>query len=341
MLRIDGSHGEGGGQILRTAVSLATALETSIEIYNIRANRPKPGLRPQHLSSIQSIATISQAETSGLFLNSTKITFFPNKIISQDMKIDIGTAGSIPLLLQSLIQSICISGKTYNFSILGGTDVNWSPSADYFRRLVIPILKTLGFLVSISIPKRGFFPRGNGQINLEIKSPKTLNALSLNNPAYENITIDSISTSDKKNFAQIQCKSAQKFLEKHSIYPDSINHSVCDSSSSGSVICISSCSDHSLIGSDALTNNDITAEQLAISSSKKFLFEYNYNCTIDHHLADKVNPLLSLSKEPSAFLTSSISSHLQTNLELSKLLTGMTYKISRKNKFCYSVSINP
>ena len=81
MLRIDGSHGEGGGQILRTAVSLATALETSIEVYDIRANRPKPGLRPQHLSSIQSIANISQAETSGLFLNSTKITFFPNKII--------------------------------------------------------------------------------------------------------------------------------------------------------------------------------------------------------------------------------------------------------------------
>ena len=82
MLRIDGSHGEGGGQILRTAISLATALGKSIEIYNIRANRSKPGLRPQHLSSMQSIANISQAETSGLFLNSTKITFFPNKIIS-------------------------------------------------------------------------------------------------------------------------------------------------------------------------------------------------------------------------------------------------------------------
>ena len=74
---------------------------------------------------------------------------------------------------------------------------------------------------------------------------------------------------------------------------------------------------------------------------KKFLFEYSSNCTIDHHLADIVIPLLSLSKEPSIFLTSSISSHLQTNLEISKLLTGMTYEISQKNKFCYSVSINP
>ena len=90
----------------------------------------------------------------------------------------------------------------------------------------------------------------------------------------ESFFFKGISTSDKKNFAQIQYKSAQKFLEKHDIYPDSINHSVVNSSSSGSVICISSCSDKSFIGSDALANNDITAEQLAISSSKKFLFDY-------------------------------------------------------------------
>lgn len=341
MLRIDGSYGEGGGQILRTAISLATALGKSVEIYNIRANRPRPGLRPQHLSSMKSIAKISQADTDGLFINSTGVTFFPNKIVSKDMKIDIGTAGSIPLLLQSLIQSVSISGKTFNFSVIGGTDVNWSPSADYFRRLVIPVLKTLGFLASINIPKRGFFPRGNGQINLEIKSPRTLDALSLNTPAYENIIIDSISTSDKKNFAQMQCKSAQKFLESHDVYADSINHSVSKTSSSGSVICISSCSEKSFIGSDALANGDITAEQLAISSSKKFLLEYNSNCTVDHHLADMVVPLLSLSKEPSVFLTSSVSSHLQTNLKISKLLTGMTYKISKKNQSCYAVNINP
>ena len=195
MLRIDGSYGEGGGQILRTAISLATALGKSVEIYNIRANRPRPGLRPQHLSSMKSIAKISQADTDGLFINSTGITFFPNKIVSKDMKIDIGTAGSIPLLLQSLIQSVSISGKTFNFSVIGGTDVNWSPSADYFRRLVIPVLKTLGFLVSINIPKRGFFPRGNGQINLEIKSPRTLDALSLNTPAsvsYTHLTLPTI-----------------------------------------------------------------------------------------------------------------------------------------------------
>ena len=163
----------------------------------------------------------------------------------------------------------------------------------------------------------------------------------MNTPAYENITIDSISTFDKNNFAQMQCKSTQKLLESHGVYADSVNYSVSNASSSGSVICISSCSEKSFIGSDALANGNISTEQLAISSSKKFLFEYNSNCTIDHHLADMVIPLLSLSKEPSVFLTSSVSSHLQTNLKISKLLTGMTYKISKKNQSCYVVNINP
>ena len=100
MIRIDGSKGEGGGQILRTSVSLATALGKPVEIYNIRANRNNPGLRPQHLSSIRTIAEISQSETQGLSLNSTKINILPHKVLSKNMHVDIGTAGSITLLMQ-------------------------------------------------------------------------------------------------------------------------------------------------------------------------------------------------------------------------------------------------
>ena len=175
MIRIDGSKGEGGGQILRTSVSLATALGKPVEIYNIRANRNNPGLRPQHLSSIRTIAEISQSETQGLSLNSTKINILPNKVLSKNMHVDIGTAGSITLLMQSVIQAISLCGKKFQFSVRGGTDVNWSPSADYFRRLVVPVLETLGFSISMSIIKRGFFPKGNGQIDFEIQSPKKLN----------------------------------------------------------------------------------------------------------------------------------------------------------------------
>ena len=126
MIKIDGSQGEGGGQILRTSVSLAAALGEPITIDNIRSNRPKPGLRPQHLHSIQTIAKLSNSTTEGLDLNSTKISLHPNNISSKNLDINIGTAGSITLLVQSLLQSISISGKTFMFTITGGTDVNLS-----------------------------------------------------------------------------------------------------------------------------------------------------------------------------------------------------------------------
>ena len=340
MIRIDGSKGEGGGQILRTSVSLATALGKPVEIYNIRANRNNPGLRPQHLSSIRTIAEISQSETQGLSLNSTTINILPNKVLSKNMYVDIGTAGSITLLMQSVIQAISLCGKKFQFSVRGGTDVNWSPSADYFRRLVVPVLETLGFSISMSIIKRGFFPKGNGQIDFEIQSPKKLNNINLINPKYENVTIDGISTLDKNNFIN-QCEQAQQFLENHNISVDSINSSSCTSSSFGSSICISYSSPSCFIASDIVGNKNISKNELGISCAKKFLFEYNSKCTIDHHLADMIIPLLSISKEPSVFLTSFISNHLKTNLEISKLLTGMSYKIDKQNKFCYSIIINP
>ena len=340
MIRIDGSKGEGGGQILRTSVSLATALGKPVEIYNIRANRNNPGLRPQHLSSIQTIAEISQSETQGLALNSTKINILPNKVLSKNMHVDIGTAGSITLLMQSVIQAISLCGKKFQFSVRGGTDVNWSPSADYFRRLVVPVLETLGFSISMSIIKRGFSPKGCGQIDFEIQSPKKLNNINLINPKYENVTIDGISTLDK-NYLINQCEQAQQFLKNHNVPVDSINNSTCTSSSFGSAICISYSSSSCFIASDIVGNKNIPKNELGISCSKKFLFEYNSKCTIDHHLADMIIPLLSISKEPSVFLTSFISNHLKTNLEISKLLTGMSYKIDKKNKFCYSIIINP
>ena len=153
MIKINGSRGEGGGQILRTSVSLAAALCVPLQIYNIRSNRPKPGLRPQHLSSIKTIAQLSDSVTEGLTLDSTKISLYPNRISPQNIDIDIGTAGSITLLIQSILQAVSITGKSFKFTITGGTDVKWSPSTDYFCKIIIPLLIKLGFSISVSTRK--------------------------------------------------------------------------------------------------------------------------------------------------------------------------------------------
>ena len=346
MIKINGSQGEGGGQILRTSVSLAVALGEPIQIHNIRSNRPKPGLRPQHLQSIKTIAELSNSTTDGLSLNSTKVSLYPNKITPKNLDINIGTAGSITLLIHSILQAVSVSGKTFMFTIKGGTDVNWSPSTDYFCRLIIPILEKFGFSITASIVQRGFYPKGNGKIIFKIKAPKQIQSISIIEPEYSNLTIDGIITSDSSNTLsqtkiEKQCLDAKTFLEEHQITVDSTHTSTHDSDSFSSGLCISSTSKHCFIGSDVLETNIKQSTTLGQKCSKKFLSEYISQCTVDYHLADMIIPFLSLSKTSSQFTTSYVSSHLQTNLDLCKFITGMNYQIDKKNKFCHIVSINP
>ena len=346
MIKINGSQGEGGGQILRTSVSLAAALGEPIQIDNIRSNRPKPGLRPQHLQSIKTIAELSNSDAEGLHLNSTKISLYPDKISAKNLDINIGTAGSITLLFQSLLQTISISGKTFMFTISGGTDVNWSPSTDYLCKIIIPILEKFGFSISASIVQRGFYPKGNGKIIFKVKSPTQIKSISITEPEYSNIKIDGIITTDSpdtlsQNKIEEQCLYAKTFLEQHNIAVDSIHTSTHESDSFSSGICISSTSNNCFIGSDVLETNANHSTTLGQKCSKKFLSEYISKCTVDHHLADMIIPFLSLSKTSSQFSTSYVSSHLQTNLDLCKFITGMNYQIDKKNNFCYLVTINP
>ena len=139
MLKINGSFGEGGGQILRSTISLSVLLQKPVEIYNIRLNRPKSGLRAQHIHTIKVLADIFNARVENLTLGSQFLRFTPNPdksyfdCISKSIKVDIGTAGSISMVLQALIPSVALSKKLIDIQIIGGTDVRMSPTIDYIR----------------------------------------------------------------------------------------------------------------------------------------------------------------------------------------------------------------
>ena len=132
-LKIDGSYGEGGGQIIRTAVTLSSITGIPVEIENIRRGRDISGLRPQHLTGIKILAKICNANVDGLHVGSTMLRFFPSKISNTTLKENVGTAGSIPLILQVLIPTVSISKKKLTLSIMGGTDVAWSPTTNYTK----------------------------------------------------------------------------------------------------------------------------------------------------------------------------------------------------------------
>ncbi len=166
---IDGSYGEGGGQILRNSLALSILTRRDLVIENIRANRDNPGLRPQHLAALKGAAQISNAVVEGDELGSSTVSFKPGPVKGGEFTIDIGTAGSITLLLQTLIPPLLSAETESGLTLIGGTDVPWSPPLNCFRNVFLPLVNDLGGDISLHLEKRGFYPKGGGEVSLRIK----------------------------------------------------------------------------------------------------------------------------------------------------------------------------
>ena len=179
MIEIDGSILEGGGQILRTSVCLSALTRKPLRIYNIRAKRSKPGLRPQHLAAVASVAELTEAEVEGLKVDSQEVEFTPRDLRSGSFKFDIGTAGSSTLLLQSLLPLAAYAPGEVSMEIRGGTNNPLAPPIDYLQRTLLPMLGQMGFKGRIELLCRGFYPRGGGSIVAEVQPVKRLRSIQL------------------------------------------------------------------------------------------------------------------------------------------------------------------
>ena len=198
MIEIDGATGEAGGQILRTATGLSAITGKPFHIYNIRKGRCTQGMRPQHLTGVKAVAQLCNAKLKHAEIDSTELEFVPDKITGGMHKFDIGTAGSIPLLLQSLAIPATHANMPIELDLHGGTDVKWSPTIDYFREVFARYAKMFGISISVNIIKRGFYPKGGGHVIVRITSstPKPLTLTEYTEP--NKINAWSIATNDLK-----------------------------------------------------------------------------------------------------------------------------------------------
>jgi len=178
MIEIDGSFGEGGGQIVRTAAALSAVTGKGVHITKIRQGRPKPGLAAQHARALMALAEICGARVSGITAGSSEITFAPGKIKGGRYRIEIGTAGSVTLLMQCLMPALLCADEPSSLQIQGGTDVQWSPTVDYFKNVFLPALSTFGAKAGLEVLRRGYYPRGLGEVLLQVQ-PTGLKASSL------------------------------------------------------------------------------------------------------------------------------------------------------------------
>lgn len=179
MLTIDGSYHEGGGQILRTALTLSLATRTPFRIEKIRAGRKRPGLLRQHLTAVLAAARISNAEVRGAEINSSELTFAPQDLVPGDYRFSIGTAGSTMLVLQTVLPVLMLGAAPSTLTLEGGTHNPAAPPYDYVERVYLPLLNRMGARVRCELVSAGFFPAGGGAVKIAIEPPATLHALDL------------------------------------------------------------------------------------------------------------------------------------------------------------------
>jgi RNA 3'-terminal phosphate cyclase (ATP) len=210
-MKLDGSYCEGGGQILRTAVALSTITGKSVEIDNIRKARPKPGLAAQHVKAVGTAAELCNAEVTGCSLHSTFLSFSPGRIKDGIYGINIGTAGSISLLLQCLMPAAMHAPGTIRLNIIGGTDVSWSPSIDYLRFVTLEALSRMGYDCIIHLKQRGYYPAGGGHVEAII-NPSILKKINFDENVCDCVEGISHSRGLPAHVSQRQACSAEKIL---------------------------------------------------------------------------------------------------------------------------------
>jgi len=339
MISLDGSRIEGGGQIVRTALAASALTMQGFEVVNIRSGREKSGLKQQHLTAVNSLKKMCNAQVSDIQLGSTSLKFVPGKLNVSSIEIDIRTAGSITLLLQALMMPLFFNKTRVDLIIKGGTDVIWSPSIDYLKFVLLPHLRKFVKSVDIVTKQRGNFPRGGGEISVSIRPKfKFQEYPSFNvfrKEVFENvphfkledqgklIKINGVSHASRnlseRNVAERQADSAKTILKSLGV-PVSIQPEYNQSLSAGSGITLwaifSTGKDIEIenpiiLGSCNVGELGIRAEDVGMNCAKDLINEINRGSAVDSHLSDQLIPWLMFG---GVIDTKELTNHSRTNL---------------------------
>ncbi len=333
MLEIDGSMGEGGGQILRTALTLSILTGVPFILKNIRAGRKQPGLKSQHLKSVDAAAAISRARVVGARLGATWLSFVPGNIRSGHYRFDIGTAGSTSLVLQTIFLPLTRAGSASSLVITGGTHVPWSPTFDYLNLLWKPMLTRLGYDFALNLEKAGFYPAGGGRIQASIRPAAETTPLLLLEPG-KLVQINGISATANLdiNIGHRQKYQALKRLENLGV-PVKICTAELASDHKGTALTLQANfttgteQNHTACCYTALGELGKPAERVADEAIDALLGFLETKMAVDEHLADQLLLPLAFAGQESIYTTCSVTQHLRTCAEIIRKFLEVTIEI--------------
>ena len=324
MLSLDGSYGEGGGQILRTALSLAALTGMPVRIEGIRAGRSKPGLRPQHLTAVQAVARVSQAEVTGARLGSQALTFRPRTPQGGHYRFDVaettGSAGAVTLVAQALLPPLLKAESPATVILKGGTHVPWSPPAHYLSHVFLPALAAMGAEVQMTLERWGWYPRGGGEVRLTIRGARRLTGVQWRTPAQ----VPRSGPCPRRP----TCRSTWPGGRRPGSRPAWVRRCRWRSSPPAARTRAAwSFSGGRGRVSAALGARGKPAEQVADEAVEAYLAFRASGAALDRHLADQMLIYLALAEGPSSFTTEAVTSHLLTNVWVIEQFLGPTFQI--------------
>ncbi|MEM5829604.1 MAG: RNA 3'-terminal phosphate cyclase [Candidatus Aenigmatarchaeota archaeon] len=331
MILIDGA--EGWGQVLRTSIALSALTLKPVRVINIRATRPKPGLMPQHLTGIKIAAEFCDAEVSGLEYGSMEVEFRPKKFDVKDKTIDIGTAGSISLLLQTLTPMLVFANKKVTLEIIGGTAGLGSPTIEFTKFVTFPILNKLGLpLPEIEILKQGFYPRGGGRVRITFTPIKLLTSVNLTDPG-KILAIKGISIAGSlpESVALRQAEAAKQVLSKITENVQ-IQHFSVATYSQGTSITLWAETENSILGVDNLGKRGVRAEDIGRTAAQDLMKSIQSKAALDKFMADQIIPFLALAHGKSLVTVEEITQHCISNIFVCEKILGCKFSVDKINR---------
>jgi RNA 3'-terminal phosphate cyclase (ATP) len=313
-IELDGSFGEGGGQILRTSLALSLITGKPFHLRKVRAGRDRPGLQPQHLMSVKAAAEIGQARLRGASLGSSDLVFEPGQVSPGNYRFAIGTAGATSLVLHTVYLPLVLGGEESRITIEGGTHVKASPCAHFLQRTWSAYLRALGVSVEVSVDRLGFYPRGGGCLRVRIAPAAKIQS-------FQGITTDAISKASvvsmvaglPRHVAERQMNQAESRLSDLGLEVDARMET--GQGGPGCMLGIALPTEPAATFFFGLGEKGKPAERVADEAVDQVVtFLASQPLGVDEHSADQIVLPLALAEGPSQFRVSAVSSHLLTNI---------------------------
>jgi RNA 3'-terminal phosphate cyclase (ATP) len=336
---VDGAQGEGGGQVLRTALALSAIQGTPVEIHSIRARRKTPGLQAQHLTALTALAQISSARVEGAFLGSQRVIFAPGPIRPGEYRFDVGTAGATSLVLQAILIPLALAGGPSRILLTGGTHVPWSPPAHYAREVWLPVLAEIGLHARLESDRWGFYPKGGGRVAVEIEGGAVLRPTTLvSRGGVMRLRGFSAVANLPRGIAERQRDRALRRLTEAGLGAD-IAVSEVEAGGAGSFLMLVADVGDLPAGFSALGERGKPAEAVADEVVNALLDFVKAEAGCDPHLADQVILPMALAPGTSRLTTSRVTPHLFTTIQIAQQVRGCLVQIGGKEGGPGSVTI--